>query len=217
VRMKELSERSGVPVATVKYYLREGLVPAGVATARNQADYGDEHLARLQLIRAMREVADLPVATIARVLQAMESYQPTGRADFLAIAIRELSEPLTPELDEQPEVEAARRMVDALVDSLGWDVDDDSPGRDDLIRSIVAVQRYLPGLLARPGDLAPFARAVRRLAEVELPEGYDPTLDPAGTLRYSVLGTVLFEPVILSLRKLAHVDRQRQLAEARQP
>ena len=29
--MAELSRRSGVPVATIKYYLREGLLPPGEA------------------------------------------------------------------------------------------------------------------------------------------------------------------------------------------
>ncbi|MFK8023200.1 MAG: hypothetical protein AB8G26_04475 [Ilumatobacter sp.] len=31
----------------------------------------------------------------------------------------------------------------------------------------------------------------------------------SATLRFSVLGTALFEPLILALRKLAHVDRIR--------
>ena len=29
MRLAELSERSGVPTATIKYYLREGLLPPG--------------------------------------------------------------------------------------------------------------------------------------------------------------------------------------------
>ncbi len=38
--MAELSRRSGVPVATVKYYLREGLLPSGVTTSATRAEYG---------------------------------------------------------------------------------------------------------------------------------------------------------------------------------
>jgi DNA-binding transcriptional MerR regulator len=213
--MKDLSERSGVSVAAIKYYLREGILPAGTPTARNQAEYGDQHLGRLELIRAMREVADLPVATIARVLAAMDRHDRRRRADYLAIAIRELSEPLAVPADEADVFGRARQLVAGLVERLGWDVDDDSAGRDDLVRAVVAVERYLPGLVTSSRDLVPFARAVRRLAEVEIPAGYDPDGDPEATLRYSLLGTVLFEPVILSLRKLAHVDRLRQLAGGR--
>ena len=37
MRISELARRSGLPVATVKYYLREGLLPAGEPTAATQA------------------------------------------------------------------------------------------------------------------------------------------------------------------------------------
>ncbi|MET1074743.1 MAG: MerR family transcriptional regulator, partial [Umezawaea sp.] len=52
MRMAELSAESGVPVATIKYYLREGLVPAGELTSPNQAQYQARHLQRLKLVRA---------------------------------------------------------------------------------------------------------------------------------------------------------------------
>ena len=37
MRMAELSRRTGVPVPTIKYYLREGLLPPGERTSPNQA------------------------------------------------------------------------------------------------------------------------------------------------------------------------------------
>ena len=39
MRIGELSRLSGVPVATIKYYLREGLLPPGVHSHPNQANY----------------------------------------------------------------------------------------------------------------------------------------------------------------------------------
>jgi hypothetical protein len=56
---------------------------------------------------------------------------------------------------------------------------------------------------------------MRTLADREIPDSFDPAVDPAETLRFSVLGTALFEPLILALRKLAHVDRIRSIAAAR--
>ena len=41
MRISELSARTGVPVATIKYYLREGLLPEGERTAPTQATYAD--------------------------------------------------------------------------------------------------------------------------------------------------------------------------------
>ena len=38
MRIAELSRRSGDSIPSIKFYLREGLLPAGTATGRNQAD-----------------------------------------------------------------------------------------------------------------------------------------------------------------------------------
>lgn len=209
MRMAELSRSSGVPTATVKYYLREGLLPPGEATAPNQAFYGQEHLDRLALIRALREAAGLPIATIARVFAAMDRHQEDSRADYLSIAIGALSEPLEVAEHEMHEHAQACAQVGELLDRLGWDVDADSPGHDDLVRALMGIHRFLPGLITDVGQLVPYGTAVRSLADVEIPETYDPATDRSAVLRFSVLGTVLFEPVLLALRKLAHVDRIR--------
>ena len=63
MKISELSSRSGVPVATVKFYLREGLLAAGEKSSQTQASYDDIHLARLRLIRAFLEVGGLSVAS----------------------------------------------------------------------------------------------------------------------------------------------------------
>jgi DNA-binding transcriptional MerR regulator len=44
MRISELSARSGISVPTIKFYLREGLLPPGSPRAVNQADYGEPHL-----------------------------------------------------------------------------------------------------------------------------------------------------------------------------
>lgn len=60
MKVSELSTRSGVPISSIKYYLREGLLQSGVRTATNQADYGEPHVRRLRLIRSMTEIGELP-------------------------------------------------------------------------------------------------------------------------------------------------------------
>jgi DNA-binding transcriptional MerR regulator len=207
--MAELSRSSGVPTATIKYYMREGLLPGGEATAPNQARYGEQHLERLSLIRALREAAGLPVATIARVLTAMDDRQRGTTPEHLTIAVSELSEPLVVAEEDAEDFERATGELAQLLGGLGWDVDPDSPGRNDAVRSLVDIHRYLPGLVSDPSELRPYAIAVRNLANTEIPDDFDPSLQPARALRYSVLGTVLFEPLITALRKLAHVDRIR--------
>ena len=53
MRIGELSKAAGVPVPTIKYYLREGLLAPGELTSPNQASYGEAHIRRLRLIRAL--------------------------------------------------------------------------------------------------------------------------------------------------------------------
>lgn len=49
-----LSERSGLPVSTIKYYLREKLLPGGIKTSRTTVYYGPEHVTRLRTIRHLQ-------------------------------------------------------------------------------------------------------------------------------------------------------------------
>src|SRR3954451_23931437 len=69
VRMADLSRESGVPVPTIKYYLREGLVPAGERTSKNQARDADRHVRRIRLVRALVDYGGLPIATIKELLR----------------------------------------------------------------------------------------------------------------------------------------------------
>ena len=68
LRMKELSQRSGVPAATVKHYLREGLLPEPVKTSRNMAYYPPEFVDRIRLIKQLQEERFMPLRAIKAVL-----------------------------------------------------------------------------------------------------------------------------------------------------
>ena len=212
MRIAELSQRTEIPVATIKYYLREGLLPGGTTTAPNQAQYDEHHVTRLQLIRALREGAGLSIATLQRVITAMEAHQPLDRPAYLTLAVRALSPPLDVPDSEAAEYERARGEVTALLDDLGWDTDGDSPGHDDLVRALVALHRFAPASITDPRQLRRYAEAAHSLATTEIPTTFDSDVDPDEALRFSVLGTVLYEPVLLALRKLAHVDRIRKIA-----
>ena len=71
LRMSELAERSGVSPATIKHYLREGLLDgddAVVRTSRNMAWYPPEFVDRLRLIKRLQEERYLPLRVIRDVL-----------------------------------------------------------------------------------------------------------------------------------------------------
>lgn len=69
--MKELAERSGVSAATIKHYLREGLLGDGedvVRTSRNMAWYPPEYVERLTLIKRLQEDRFMPLKVIRELL-----------------------------------------------------------------------------------------------------------------------------------------------------
>jgi DNA-binding transcriptional MerR regulator len=68
LRMKELAEASGVPAATIKHYLREGLLPEPVKTSRNMAYYPPEFVERIRLIKQLQEERFMPLRAIKSVL-----------------------------------------------------------------------------------------------------------------------------------------------------
>lgn len=196
MRMAELSERSGVPVATIKYYLREGLLPPGRPTAANQARYAEEHVDRLRLVRALRDVAGLPVAAIREVLAAVDD-----PARSLHDAVGAAHRALDPGGGDVAEEALAR--VEALVERAGWQVSPTAPARRSLARALQALDTL--DVPAGPEVLERYVEAADLVAAGEVAA----TLDPADRSREAVVtsvvvGTLLFEPVLGSLRRLAH-------------
>jgi DNA-binding transcriptional MerR regulator len=70
LRMGQLAEASGVSAATIKHYLREGLLPEPVKTSRNMAYYPPEFIERIRLIKQLQEERFMPLKVIREVLDA---------------------------------------------------------------------------------------------------------------------------------------------------
>lgn len=191
--ISELAARSSVPVPTVKYYLREGLLPAGEATGATRAVYSEEHVRRLRLVRALVEVGGLRLADVRRVLEVVDD-ESLPLHDVLGAVQRSLS-PAGPE----PTAGSLRR-VDGLVRRRRWKVSPTSVNREVLARALDAMDDAGDPL---PDDaLRGYAETLHRLAEVEVP-----TIDTSSAesaVRQTVVRTVLVEPILLALRRMAH-------------
>ncbi len=73
LKMSELAERSGVSAATIKHYLREGLLGNGdevKRTSKNMAYYPPEFVERIQLIKRLQEERFMPLRVIRQVMGA---------------------------------------------------------------------------------------------------------------------------------------------------
>lgn len=195
MRISELSSRSGVAIPTIKYYLREGLLHQGEQTAATRAEYDDSHLRRLRLVRALLEVGKLPVASIKKIIEAVDDeslpiHQMLGTAHYA----------LGPRVEPEPgeEWRAARADVDALIDDLGWRIHPEAPTRDELAQTLVRMRQL--GLRV---DLRPYVEAARKLvAEVEMNTvPFDGPRDAA--VEALVLGSVLYGKAFDALRRMA--------------
>jgi len=68
MKMRELERRSGVGRETIRYYIRMGLLPEPARSKPNVADYSDEHVRRLGVIRRLQAERHLPLGFIKQVL-----------------------------------------------------------------------------------------------------------------------------------------------------
>jgi DNA-binding transcriptional MerR regulator len=83
LKMSQLAERSGVSAATIKHYLREGLLPEPVRTSRNMAYYPPDFVERIKLIKRLQEERFMPLKLIREALA--ESDRPRiPRKEILA-------------------------------------------------------------------------------------------------------------------------------------
>ncbi len=53
MKVSELAERAKVPATTIRFYVREGLLPPPLKMGRTVAYYSDDHLRRLKLIKKL--------------------------------------------------------------------------------------------------------------------------------------------------------------------
>ncbi|MFJ7210196.1 MerR family transcriptional regulator [Amycolatopsis sp. NPDC098790] len=116
MRMAELSAESGVPVATVKYYLREGLLFPGERTSPNQARYSPAHVQRLRLIKALTEVGGLPLASVGAVLAAIDGDETPHQT--MGVVQQELAGP-PPQVSGEA-AEWATGVLRELAERHGW-------------------------------------------------------------------------------------------------
>lgn len=198
LRISELSRASGVPIPTIKWYLREGFLPPGQPTARNQADYGEAHLHRLRLVRALVEVGGLSTPAVRAVLDAIDDAE-LPLHHLLGVAHHALGP--APDARPVPEDSArARAEVDRFLADLGWSVSPRAPARRALADALAALWRL--GRDTGPEAFAPHAEAADRLAAQEL-ERIPRDATRAAAVERAVVGTVVFEAALVALRRLA--------------
>ncbi|MCA2205312.1 MerR family transcriptional regulator [Streptomyces griseoincarnatus] len=209
MRISELSRRSGVSIPTIKYYLRDGLLPAGRPTAANQAEYDEEHVRRLRLIRSLIGVRGLSVSATRDVLAAVDEQQ--GDVHLLlglvlgALPVERSGRPPRRDGDAEPDGGGAAagdvaEDVAALAAKMGWRTSPNPPAAQ-VVAETLETMRAL-GMDYDWRSLVPYAELADRAARLDLDQLRDAG-DPLQQAERAVLLTVLLEPALLALRRLA--------------
>ena len=129
LRISELASRTRVPVATIKYYLREGLLPAGVKLTPRLTEYDERHVRQLGLLRILREVGHVPVDGLRQLTAALR--ETRGSVHDLFGAAADALAPTPPAPGELREL--TRAMAAQLIEEAGWsNVRPESPDRENL-------------------------------------------------------------------------------------
>ena len=203
MRISELAERADLPVATIKFYLREKLLMPGAPVSATRSDYGEQHVRRAVIARALTESAGLSVQQAREVFRLIDAHE-NDLFDTLGRAIAVLP-PATEPADDYPRARA-------VIEKLGQLYDPRFAAVAQLERALANAEAA--GVPLDDERLAIYGPSIRAIAE------YDVSKVPAEreqAVEYAVLGTALHEPVIVALRRLAHQDAAARMLGASPP
>ncbi|MEN2741208.1 MerR family transcriptional regulator [Microbacterium sp. X-17] len=191
MRISELAERTGCSIPTIKFYIREGMLPRGTTTSATRAEYGPEHEGRLRLIHALADVRRLPLSRVREILALVDA-----PGDDVVETLGRATGALPPYVEDDGDHARARATIEAL--GLVY-----TP-RFTAVAQLEAAIRGLEeaGLAWDADTVARYGRAMQAVAREEVAP--IAAMSPAEAIRYAVLGTALYEPILLALRRLAH-------------
>ena len=201
--MAELAKQSGLSVATIKYYLREGLLPAGTATGATRASYDASHVRRLRLIRALTDVAGLRLDTVRQVLDGIDG--AGSWHDAVGSAHTRLASSV---IDTSPPSAASTARVHNLLRRQGWELGDEHPQALVLARTLDSLDQLEHSVSDDLLDM--YAAAMKPVAEHEVSSVH--TDDMESSVEAAVVGTLVQEPLLLAIRRIAQENASRELS-----
>ncbi|MEU4251893.1 MerR family transcriptional regulator [Amycolatopsis sp. NPDC026612] len=203
--MAELSAESGVPVATVKFYLREGLLPPGERTSPNQARYSVAHVQRLRLIKALTDVGGLPLASVGVVLSAIDGDETPHRT--MGVVQQELAGP-APKVSDAAAEWATERLAD-LTRSHGWKAHaPEHAAMANLVAALATAKELGHDKLTE--RLGEYARLAMRVAELDV-EVVAGLSSADKIIEAGLIATVLGDRIFAGLRHLAQEQVSRDV------
>jgi DNA-binding transcriptional MerR regulator len=117
LKMRELEQETGVGRETIRFYLREGLLPEPERPKRNVARYSQIHVDRLKAIKRLQQERFLPLNVIKTIMKAQDAETAGGIGGFIG-----LENALYPLLGDPKNLEP--RKLEQVAEEAGLGVDE---------------------------------------------------------------------------------------------
>lgn len=200
MKLRELSDRTGAPVTSIKFWIREAILPAGALRNQTTAVYDDAHIERIELILTLRDSFGLPVTRIREL---------TSLIDDPAVPLLDVMEHcqlvatgLSAEGAGAARASGHAAQVDAMVRSVGW------PDASSVARDALAVALHDAGSAGVSFDadlLLQHAEALSTIAGADIVSiRTDGSRDTVA--RNLLLGATAQNRVFNAMNQLAHTS-----------
>ncbi len=213
VRIAELSETTGISVPTLKFYLREGLLHSGTATAVNQASYDTSHVRRVKLVRALIELGRLSLADVRRVVDTADD-ESTPIHDAFGIAQDAMA---SGNPRDTPEYANALEEVEGFIQRHGLHIRPQAGVRNMLADAMLSLSDFgwcPPGQVDSVlfDSLVPTALENAAFELLLVPENESRSVQ----MEFTVVGTIAFDLAASAIRRMALEHARAMSAFARQ-
>jgi DNA-binding transcriptional MerR regulator len=119
LKIGEIAKKSGVPPSTIRYYVRQGLLPEPDKVNKSMAYYDERCIENILAIRHLQERKYFPLSVIKNILRRMDQGLSLDEAEAIEDAVFG-AQPETPDnvMDKAQFLEASGLTNDELLTSL---------------------------------------------------------------------------------------------------
>jgi DNA-binding transcriptional MerR regulator len=119
LKIGEIAKKSGVPPSTIRYYVRQGLLPEPDKVNKSMAYYDERCIENILAIRHLQERKYFPLSVIKNILRRMETGLSLEEAEAIEDAVFG-AQPATPDniMDKAQFLEASGLTNDELLTAL---------------------------------------------------------------------------------------------------
>ena len=87
LKIGEIAKKSGVPPSTIRYYVRQGLLPEPNKVNKSMAYYDEHCIEKIQAIRHLQERKYFPLSVIKNILRRMDKGMSLDEAEAIEDAV----------------------------------------------------------------------------------------------------------------------------------